>query len=39
MGHMLGDREENEKQTTPHVEEWKGCVCIGMAKEDPNGSH
>ncbi len=38
MGHMLGDQEEGEKQTTPPVDEQKGCVCTSMAKEGPNGS-
>jgi hypothetical protein len=35
--HVLSDQEENKKQATPLVKEWKGCTCIIMTKESPNG--
>jgi hypothetical protein len=38
MGHVLDDQEEGKKQITPPVEEQNRCVCIGMAKESPNGN-
>jgi hypothetical protein len=37
MGHVLNDQKESEKQATPPVEEWKGCMCIIVTKEGPNG--
>jgi hypothetical protein len=34
---MLNDKKENKKQVAPPIEERKGCACIVMDKEGPNG--